>query len=234
MSENYKKIKKQIIDDWRKPFPQLTVYSNDKLYKIVGAFIIGIELIKLPRTEEYRPHFVCYPLWKNGVKECLNVPIILREFYNSKGLQYSIPYIKHSIYIDNALEHIIRQMPVSFDGDVDLQDIFKVIDECSGKPPLRAAHNSYLQALLQEAKLNLALYSGSNELIQKILGQIQNRNWDVEHFKICGVDLSEWLQGLLGKIKEKNKLISQIVANKQKKKFLNLKRSEFIYSQSSL
>ena len=84
------KIKKEIFKAWQNAFPQLTLYSQNNLYKKVGPIIIGIELIRLPRTEEYRPHFVMYPLWKKDILTCLSIPIILKEYKNKKGkLEYN-------------------------------------------------------------------------------------------------------------------------------------------------
>jgi hypothetical protein len=50
--------------DWENALPQLTLYAKNKLYKRVRPLIAGIELIKLPMSDEYSPHFVIYPLWK--------------------------------------------------------------------------------------------------------------------------------------------------------------------------
>jgi len=59
-----KTIKKKVIEDWQNAFPQLTMYAQNKLYKIVGSCVLGIELIKSPHTESYSPYFVLYPIWK--------------------------------------------------------------------------------------------------------------------------------------------------------------------------
>ena len=63
MAENIKDIKKQVAEDWQNAFPQLVKYAQNKYYKILGSVIVGIELIKLPKAEDYRPHFVIYSLW---------------------------------------------------------------------------------------------------------------------------------------------------------------------------
>jgi hypothetical protein len=106
-----KKIKDKINADWQEGLPLLSLYALNRLYRIVGPIIIGIDLIKLPRTEEYRPHFVCYPLWKHSIEECLKSPFILIEFKNKKGLQIDIPFEKHALYFNEALESVKTQMP---------------------------------------------------------------------------------------------------------------------------
>lgn len=221
-----KEIKKKVIEDWQNSFPELTLYSQDKLYKVVGATIIGLELIKLPRSEEYRPHFVIYPLWKKDVKANLDTPYVLKEYYNKKGLQYSIPYERHSAFFSDVIDSVMKQNPLSFEGSISLKTLMSVFDEYSKTPPLRASPNSYLQAALQEAKLKIALFIVIAEA-QSVLEQIKKRTWDVNHFKACGVDVSSWLQSLQATISNRDEFLKQIQANKQDKKISNLKSSEF-------
>lgn len=220
-----KEVKKKVIEDWQNAFPQLALYAQDKLYKVVGATLIGLELIKLPRTEEYRPHFVVYPLWKKDVKASLDFPFILKEYSNKKGLQYSIPYERHSAFFSDVIESVKKQTPLPFDSNISLKKIVSVIDEHSKTPPLSAAPNSYLQATLQEAKLKTALFIGVTEA-QSVLEQINKRNWDTSHFKACGVDVNEWLQSLQTTISNRDEFLKQIEANKQDKKISQLKSSE--------
>lgn len=220
-----KELKKKVIEDWQNAFPQLSLYAQDKLYKVVGSIVIGLELIKLPRTEEYRPHFVMYPLWKQNVKTSIDIPIILKEYYNKKGLQYSIPYEKHSVFFDDVLDSVKKQSPLPFEGNISLKKIIAVLDEYSKTPPLSAAPNSYLQAVLQEAKLKIAL-SISDVEAQSVLEQIRKKSWDVNHFKACGVDVNEWLQSLKDTVINRDEFLKQIEANKQDKKISQLKSSE--------
>jgi len=62
MTLELKEAKKKVIEDWKSGFPQLNLYGANKLLKIVDPITIGITLIKLPFTQEYRPHFEVYPL----------------------------------------------------------------------------------------------------------------------------------------------------------------------------
>nr|WP_121273825.1 hypothetical protein [Pedobacter schmidteae] len=220
-----KVIKEKVIEDWQNTFPQLSMYAQDKLYKVVGSIVIGLELIKLPRTEEYRPHFVVYPLWKQNVKASIDIPIILKEYYNKKGLQYSIPYEKHSVFFGDVLDSVKKQSPLPFEGNISLKKVIAVLDEYSKTPPLSAAPNSYLQAVLQEAKLKIAL-SISSEEAQSVLEQINKRSWDANHFKACGVDVNEWLQILHTTITNRDEFLKQIETNKQDKKIAKLESSE--------
>jgi hypothetical protein len=220
-----KEIKKKVIGDWQNVFPQLSLYAQDKLYKVVGSIVVGLEFLKLPRTEEYRPHFVIYPLWKKDVKTSLDYPILLKEFQNKKAFQYDIPYERHGMFFNDVLDSIRKQSPLPFEGNISFKKLIAVLDEYSKTPPLSAAPNSYLQAVLQEAKLNIAL-SISREEAQSVLEQINKRSWDVNHFKACGVDVNEWLQSLKETIANRDEFLKRIEINKQDKKISQLKSSE--------
>jgi hypothetical protein len=224
-----KKIKKKVIDDWQNAFPQLTIYAQNKLYKVVGSCVLGIELIKSPHTESYSPYFVIYSLWGNrlgnDIKACMSGPILLRDFKNKKGYQYDIPYEKHNVFFYDVVDSIKNQTPLPFEGNISLKLLASSIEDSSQKPPLSAAPNSYLQALLQEAKFKTALFISSEEA-QKVFYQINKRSWDLNHFKACGVNVNEWLQSLQTTITNRDEFLKQIEINKQDKKISQLNSSE--------
>lgn len=220
-----KTIKKKVIEDWQNAFPQLTMYAQNKLYKVVGCCILGIELIKSPHTESYSPYFVLYPIWKKDIKASLDYPIFLMNFKNKKGYQYEIPYERHSVFFDEVVDSVKKQTPLPFEGNISFKKIATAIEDSSQKPPLSAAPNSYLQATLQEAKFKIALFI-SNEEAQKVLEQINKRGWDLNHFNACGVDVNKWLQILQEEITNRDEFLKQIETNKQDKKISQLKSSE--------
>lgn len=222
-------IKKKVIEDWQNAFPQLTMYAQNKLYRVVGSCVLGIELIKSPHTESYSPYFTIYSLCGNrggnDVKTCMAVPILLRDFKNKKGYQYDIPYEKHDVFFDDVVDSVKNQTPLPFEGNISFKKIVTAIEDSSQKPPLSAAPNSYLQAILQEAKLKIALSISSKEA-QSVLEQLNKRRWDANHFKACGVDVSEWLQSLKDVIANTDEFLKRIEINKQDKKISQLKSSE--------
>lgn len=230
MVENIKEIKKQVAEDWQSAFPQLVKYAQNKYYKILGSVVVGIELINLPKAEGYRPHFVIYPLWGNNsgkdLKACLSAPIVLKEFFNRKGLQFSIPFLKHSSNFPEALKAVKNQLPFSMVGDVSLEKVLSAMDEYSKTPPLSAAPNSYLQASLMESKLEMVICSGNEKLVQGIFSQIKRRSWDIDHFALWGIKYEDWLKNVENKITNKNELLSRLETNKQDKKLEKLQRSE--------
>ncbi len=220
-----KALKKNVIEDWQNAFPQLTMYAQNKLYKVVGSCIFGIELINSPHTESYSPYFVLYSLWGNDIKSCLASPLLLMDFKNEKGYQYDIPYKKHSLFFDELVNCIKNQTPLPFEGNISFKKIATAIENSSQKPPLSASFNSYLQAVLQEAKFKIALFISSEEA-QKVLEQINKRSWDLNHFKACGVNVNEWFQSLQMDITNRATFLKQIEVNKQDKKIAQLKNSE--------
>ncbi len=222
-----KTIKKKVTEDWLNIFSQLSAFNQNKLYKIVGPCLIGIELIQSPYMEVYSPYFVIYPLWKKDVKSSLDYPILLKEFKNVKGFQYDIPYKKHSLFFDDVLDCVKKQAPLPFEGNVSFKKLIFVLDEYSKIPPLSAAPNSYLQATLQEAKFKIALFIGIAEA-QSVLEQINKRTWDESHFKACGVDVNEWLQSLQDVLTNRDVFLEQIKANKQDRKIAKLQSSGLI------
>ncbi|GAA4419279.1 hypothetical protein GCM10023187_53430 [Nibrella viscosa] len=219
-------LKKKVTEDWQNAFPELAVYSQNKFYKIVGPTIIGLELVKLPRTEDYRPYFICYPLWKQNIKTCLDNPIIIKEFNNKKGMLFSIPYAKHTAFFSDVLSEVKKQIPIPFEGDVSLKKLFSTIDEYSKTSYLSAAPNSYLQAVLQESKLALALCTSNDDQVRSILSHIQKSNWDVAHFAMWKVDVSQWLNQLQKMVENREELIFKVKQNKQEKKLEKLHHSK--------
>jgi hypothetical protein len=220
-----KTIKKKITEDWLNAFPQLSVYSQNKLYKTIGPLIIGLELIKSPFTDSYSPYFMMYSLWKRDIKINLDYPIVLKYFKNKKGFQFEIPYEQHSIFFEEVLDSIHKQLPISFDEGISLDKILSVLDGFSKIPPLSAAPNSYLQAVLYEAKLKISLYTSSDDA-NLILDEIQNKDWDTNHFKACGKDVSNWILGLHECVTSRGRFLKQIELNKQDKKISKLLTSE--------
>jgi hypothetical protein len=222
-----KEVKRKITQDWISAFPQLLAFAQNKFYKIVGCCTIGIELVKLPHSAEYRPHFVIYPLWEKDVKTCLDRPLLMTQLYDKKGLQFNIPYSRHDTFFAEAVRYTKEQMPISFDGDVSIKKVLAVLNQYSNTSPLSAAPH-YLQAKLSESKLCVALYTGDTEQIQGILHQIEKKHWDLEHFAMWKVDYSSWLNDLRDRVNRRAEFMMRIEASKQDKRLAKLKHSELL------
>ncbi len=229
MKETLKELKTGVYNDWLKEFPVLTKYSINKFYKILGPLIIGIELIKLPHSEEYRPHFVGYPLWKNDLKSCLEFPIILIEFYNKKGFQIDIPYENHKSNFEEACTSISNLKIIPIDGNITLKNLQKLLEYYIKNSAYGASPKSYLYARFLESYLQINLYVNSNNYFNEMLKQINNTDWNYDNFKHFGVDVNEWVNKMNTKIENRESFLNQINLNKQDKKIAKLQISELIF-----
>ncbi|GAA0882182.1 hypothetical protein GCM10009120_07790 [Sphingobacterium siyangense subsp. cladoniae] len=219
--------KKRIAEDWLHSFPQLSRYQANKFYKIIGPVVIGVELIKLPRTEEYRPHYVMYPLWRANLKQCLDAPIILSEFKNNKNLQYNIPYESNHKDFQDAIFQAKSQRPTLISDRISYKEILSEIKHYAENSYLKASPNSYWQALLKEAQLIICLYVDSEEA-NAVLKDIRDVDWNVAHFKNNGVDKAIWIEEMGNLLKQCDSVLSQIRLNQKDSKICKLPYHELI------
>lgn len=222
-----KKIKKKIAEEWLMRFPQLSAYSVNKIYKVVGCCVIGIELFRLPFSmDKYRPYFVIYALWKTNLKDCLDAPYLMLELRNKKGLQFDIPYSDSQIYLDEAVDCLKKQIPLTMNGDIPLKSLFSLIDHNLDHILYRS--NSAQQAKLLELKFYISLYKGYN--IHVTLEQIKKRSstWNLQLFNYWYGDLDSWFRILEEQMTDHNNFLKQIDINKQDKNIRKLYVSEFI------
>lgn len=219
-------IKKEIINNWSNAFKNLSVYAQNKIYKIYGAFVFGIEIISLPRKEDYRPIFVCYPLWKSGIKQCLEEPIFMQEIYNEKKLQFNIPYINHLHFFQEAVECTSKQSPILLKQNISLSQLFEVINKQFSQGIVRAS--PVAQIKLIEAKLFAALYVNNQEICNNVLIELNKtlKSYNPELLEWKYGNLEVWLQNLETILSNRNDFLKQIEANKQDKKIAKLNSSD--------
>lgn len=226
MSENIKEIKKKIAEEWSISIPQLSAFAQNKFYKVVGCLVIGVEVVNIPNIEGYKPHFVVYPLWKEDVKKCLDVPYLYLCLENKKGLEFSIPYLKHSSYFNEAIECLKKQLPILWNENVALKSLFDIVDNRFNDILIKS--NSAQQAKLFELKFYTALYMESEMQTQNVLNQIQqaSKNWSMRMFEMWYGKFDLWLQRLQEKVSNRDKFLKQIELNKQDKKIAKLQSAE--------
>lgn len=212
----------QIADDWLQEFPLLKVYAQNKFYRIAGCVVIGIELVKIPRTDNYRPHFVLYSLCKDTIKECMDIPIVLQQFYDKKNFQLDIPFDANSNLFKEAVEIIKRQYPILKSDKVSIKDIISAIDNYSLTKRFSIAPNSYFQGEFMQMKLEIELFAGNTKKVQEILNVIEKRDWDIKHFTVCGVDVEEWIDNLQKEIYKQDLFIQKVENNLTDKKLAKL------------
>lgn len=226
------RIKILVKEEWLKDFPTLSAYAQNKLYKVIGPFIYGIELIKLPRVENYRPHFTIYPLFKVNVTKCLVSPLLIDEFYNEKGNQIDLPYEENTERLHLVQNIIKNSSKLSFDLDTyQLSDLFRIVNSyLYDHPDVLYKIHSGKRAMLFELKFHGALYVYDKDLIMKTLSEIEeeSKNWNMKPFEMWYGKFDLWLHALQEKVSHSDEFFKQIEANKQDKKISKLKSSALI------
>lgn len=221
------KIKKQITEEWLRAFLNLSGYTQNKLYKVIGPFICGIEIINLPRSENYRPHFVIYPLYKKDIKFCLEYPALMFEFYNYKKLQLNLPYDDVNGNYKEAQNIVSKSLKISLEKNVTLNSFYGQINDILQTDVEYNSHSGKIASLL-ELKFYAALYAGDEDQIKSVISQIQNESkvWNMQIFETWYGKFDKWLQSLQATKSNRNEFLKQIEANRQDKKIAQLKSSE--------
>ncbi|MGG5507252.1 MULTISPECIES: hypothetical protein [unclassified Myroides] len=217
-----REIKKEIINAWSDNLVDLPVYSVNKLFKVCGPFLLGIELLKLPGVEEYRPLFVCFPLWKSDIKQCLDEPVFMQGIYNYKGLQFDIPYTEHVTLFQEALTCTTEQASILMCKSVSKDQLMIVIEKQFSEGIVIASPVGQLKLL--EAQLLVALYLNDEDLFDKTftrLGYLVS-TYDKKYVEWKYGKVEDWLQSLYDLKVNRETFLKQIESNKQDKKIAKL------------
>ncbi|MGJ1409070.1 hypothetical protein ACR78Z_05295 [Sphingobacterium thalpophilum] len=218
--------KKVVANNWSDNFSDLSIYAQNKLYKICGPFLLGIEILSLPRTEDYRPIFVCYPLWKADIRQCLEEPVFIQEIYNKKGFQFNIPYEKHLNFFYEALECTKEQVPILGHQYTSVRQLFEVFNKQFTQTLIKSSPVG--QAKLFEAKLLGGLYVNDLNIVKQVFTELNevSMSWSPKLFEWKYGKLDVWLQNLQQMIVNRIGFLKQIETNKQDKKVAKLHYSE--------
>lgn len=227
--ENFRVLKKNIKEDWLNTFPGLYAFTANKYYKIVGCLIVGIELVNIPNIEGYKPHFVAYPLWKDNIDECLNIPFLYVCLMNNKGLQFSVPYIKHTFYFKEILECLKTQMPLLLTENIALKSLLEYTDRQFSDFLIKA--NLAMQIRLFELEFYATLYTGDQIESQYILNKIKksSKGWNIKIFETWNDNFDQWFTRLEGMINQRHDFLKCIEFNQCDRKILSLKKSEIVW-----
>jgi hypothetical protein len=167
-------------------------------------------------------------LWKSEVKQCLDEPIFIQEIYNKKGFQFNIPYTKHIVFFQEAVECTKKQAPILLQQNVSLKQLFETIDKQFSQGIVRASPVG--QVKLIEAKLLGALYVNDlnrcNSVFTELNKSVKSYNPNFLEWKYGKLDT--WLQNLQTIITNRDEFLKQIRVNKQDKKITQLNSSELI------
>jgi hypothetical protein len=217
-------IKKKVSQDWLSAYPELSPYKANKLFKIVGPFILGIELFTLPyQGKEYRPYFVGYSLWDNNEEECMLGPLFLQEIRNKKGRQFNIPFSDYDSKNAEAIECTKNQIKTSFDKIVLIKDLLQVINNLfSSSYSLPEKVSVYI------TNFYFALYIGDLNLINETLKEIINvsSDWGPNIFKFRYGTREQFIDKLQNDIINRESFLNLIKLNQGSNKFKKLKISD--------
>jgi hypothetical protein len=226
---NQRSINAKVNEEWLLEFPTLIKFSLNKFYRVVGCVVVGIELIVLPGSGNYRPHLTVYGLWPNhfgnDVKAWLGGPILLKEFYNHKRFQFNLPFEFNNEMCKEAISVIKSKAAFLLAENISIETLNAYIDNYAKCPPLDAMPGSYLQASLMESKLNIARYVSHAQAL-RVFKEINGRMWNTTHFKQCGHDVDEWINELKKKLANRELFLEDVKANRQNPRLSKLKFSE--------
>lgn len=224
--------KKEIMNSWNLYFPELKPIGKNKLLRIIGPVIYGIELIFVTNMGWYKPHVVMYPLWGNkfgnDIKNVFLGPILNYIFCNDKNLNISVPYTKHHLMLDEIMKfNYINNLVVSFDY-VRFEDISKFINEHPSHNTFRVDLLSFVKTL--ELEFTLGLYINNIQIMEHTIEKmnLSAKKWNMSFFERVFGNYDLWINSLKNRVNEKNHFIDIIEKNKKEKLLKNLNFSELI------
>lgn len=208
--------KSAVLLDWAGELQQLGRYGQSKLYQVVGPLVLGVELLPVTGMGEYRPHMVCYPLWKEDAKACLGEPTVLEQAYDERGLQVDVPYQKHAKFFGAALAGVRRKFP-HLQGSTSLTEIFAFLDRQFSDILVSSA--PLAQMKLTEMKVLSAAYAGDARAGALAWEQVQRlgQGWPPEFFEWKHGPLDAWLEALFRRSQARDALRQQVLTNQQSK-----------------
>lgn len=222
-------IKKEIANDYLNHFNGLSHYSKTLLLNILGPFIIGLELAPSPHSENsFKPYFVCYSLFENSLKECLNSNLLLLTVLRlNKNIEYSkILYdINSKDYIESILS-IKEQFNSFIDNNVSCDFFLNTLDFWLKKERILPMDDIKIYVI----KYSIALYLNDVTLIQRVLNDIhkKKKKWPSIYFAWKYGSLDGWIQYLENYSGNRESFMFRIQENRKEKKIMKLKVSEII------
>lgn len=226
-------LKKKIKEEWLSEFKELLPYSPTRYYKVIGPLIFGILISYSNWSDQYQIYIVCYPLWKDGVENCMKNSSIWWLLSNKKNVQFDIPFSTHIQEPTGALfkEATVRLREVvglPTEGDVSLQQLNRLMDNFSGSWVFKAVPTT--QAEMFELKVMSALYVNNELALKSALNETRTAadSWDPERFGTYFGTKEEWFSKLKERTGNREQFLLQINANLQDKKLQKLHKSQLI------
>ena len=216
------------MNEWLIEFKELREIKKNKFYKVLGPFLIGIELIKLPRINSYRPYFNISPLYKDNIEECLNKSLFMVDFKNKKGNQLEIDYEDKFNKLQEVMGIIKDTLTFNLnDKSISYKSLIDFIDHYlySYNHVMYNTHAGS-RAGMFEIKFYATLYC--NYDCQTVLEEISldKMKWDMNIFTNWHGDYNVWLNNLNNDIIDTKSFYQKVQTNKLTNKVKKLLYSE--------
>ncbi len=215
----------EVKKDW-KSIPYFKQYTPTKFYAILGCFIVGFDLKALRGWEEYRPHFVMYPLWKNSVNDCLHHSYLLTPIKDKKGLDFNIPYFHHHEHFVDFVSQCHNRISFIFEKNISSEIIRNYLGNYSNNLFIR--NIPVLQAYVVECVFCFSLFIGT-DMHKVFYNMLQTCDkWDKKKFIYWGKTYDEWLESLISMTNDRDSFLKQIETNINSEKLRKLPRYNLI------
>lgn len=201
-----------IKNEWIKHF-KLTALSNSKFYKIVGCFMIGFELFKIPHRGLIQPYFVLYPLWRENIKKCFWGPYIQLETKNEKGLCDKVTLAELLTRKDAIFRECEECMKFDILDDIHSNEILDMVNEYHNFS--NNSKNPRIQSGLCTLRIYMATYLNDKELLNKeviLMDEMYNRITHDVFESIYG-DYDKWKENLLSVFSNRQAVLDKIEEN---------------------
>lgn len=221
--------KKEVLDDWGYAFPQLSKYSSSLLLMKLDVVLIGLSLDRLPRCEEYRPLFVCFPLWRSDQNENMRIPVFIHEMRNKKKRQLDIPYESHQELFSEVATYVKKEVGILLREQVFLKDIFNFLSNISSS--ILVQNNPLDLSRLLEYELAIALFFDDKNLLNRLKCDIEKKikMWEPEHFKrVFNKTMYEWRNDLFDEFENRESFLERINNSLADKKVKALKTGHML------
>lgn len=223
------KEKKEIYKLWGKAFPHLSTFSPTAFYMTLDIAVIGIKLIPNIGEEDYRPHFMCYPLWRENNKANMSESVFMQQMYNAKNLQMNIPYTANLETIKKSIDYTKKQIGACVQEYVAVKDIFKILKGIFSYILVKSS--PILQSNLLEYELMIALYINNPNFINGVKQEINriSKDWDPKFFEWKNGKIEDWRKQLFDRLDNRDYFLEQVQKNLCEGKIAKLPRSHMVY-----
>lgn len=223
------KEKKEIYKLWGEGFPHLSTFSPTAFYMTLDIAVIGIKLIPLTGGEEYRPHLMCFPLWKENNKMNMDESIFMQQMYNAKKLQLDVSYLANLDTIKKSIDLTKKQIGACVQEYVPVKDLFEIFKWQFSY--ILVQSSPILQSKLLEYELMIALYINNPSFINEVKNEITriSKKWDPKLFEWKNGKIENWRIQLFDRLDNREAFLEQVQKNLDEGKIAKLPRSHMVY-----